>query len=156
MSSRICLILAAVFGFLAVLCGAFGAHFLSDTGYLEHKYADMDPRQVSGTQLTAAYKYYQDFQTGVRYHMWHALALMAVGVWKHQRESRALSIAAWSFSVGITLFSGALYLLVIGGPRFGGIPWGAVAPLGGTALMAGWTAVLFAAVRQPRNTRTRE
>jgi len=152
MSSRICLILATLFGFLAVLCGAFGAHFLSDTGYLGRKYAEMDPKQVSGMLLTASYKYYQDFQTGVRYHMWHALALMVVGLWKHQRQSRALSVAAWSFTVGIILFSGALYLLVIGGPRFGGIPWGAVAPFGGAALLVGWISALVAAVRQPRST----
>ncbi|MCH2200725.1 MAG: DUF423 domain-containing protein [Fuerstiella sp.] len=153
MSSRTCLILAALFGFLAVLCGAFGAHFLSDTGYLERKYIGMDPKQVSGMLLTASYKYYQDFQIGVRYHMWHALALMAVGLWKHQGQSRALSVAAWSFTVGITLFSGALYLLVIGGPRFGGIPWGAVVPFGGTALLVGWISALVAAIRPLRRTR---
>lgn len=148
MSSRTCLILAAVFGFLAVLLGAFGAHGLSDTGYLERKYAATDPRIVASMHLTAAYKYYLDFQTAVRYHMWHALALLAVGLWKRQQDSRALSAAAWSFTAGIMLFCGALYLLVIGGPRFLGIAWGAVAPLGGTALLMGWIAVLAAACLQ--------
>ena len=120
MSSRACLILGTLFGFLAVLLGAFGAHGLSgsDPGYLAEKYADMEPKVVAGYQLSAAYKYYIDYQTSVRYHMWHALALLGVGLWKRQQESRALSVAAWAFFVGITLFSGALYMLVIAGPRF--------------------------------------
>ena len=149
MSSRTCLILATLFGFLSVFLGAFGAHVLSDTGYLERKYVELQPKQVSGMTLPAAYKYYQDFQTSVRYQMWHALALMGIGLWKYQRDSTFLSLAAWSLTVGIVFFSGALYLLVIGGPQYGGIPWGRIAPIGGIALLVGWIAVLAAACRQP-------
>ena len=154
MSSRSCLIVATLFGCLAVLLGAFGAHGLSSPdGHLERSYAQTGVKTVAGMTLTAPYKYYQDFQTSVRYHMWHALALVAVGLWKRQQESKALSVAAWSFTIGILLFSGALYLLVIGGPRFGGIPWGAVAPFGGTALVVGWIAALVAAWQQSTGTR---
>ncbi len=151
MSSRTCLILAALFGFLAVLLGAFGAHGLSDTGYLERSYAEMDPKKVSGMHLTASYKYYLDFQTSVRYHMWHALALLCIGLWKRHQDSKWLSVAAWSFVTGIVLFSGVLYVLVIGGPHFGGITWGKVAPIGGTALLIGWITMLVAACQKQTN-----
>lgn len=149
MSFRTCLILASAFGFFAVMLGAFGAHGLSgQDGYLQRKYADTEPKEIAGMHVTAPWKYYQDFQTGVRYHMWHTLALLAIGLWKRQSESRSLSVAAWAFTIGIVLFSGALYLLVIGGPRFAGIPWGAIAPFGGTALLVGWIAALTAACQQ--------
>jgi len=149
MSSRTCLILASLSGFAAVALGAFGAHGLADTGYLEDRYAEMELKEVVGMQMTAGYKYYLDFQTSVRYHMWHTLALFGIGVWKRQIDSKSLSVAAWMFTSGITLFSGALYVLVLGGPRFFGIPWGAVAPLGGTALLIGWLATLIAACQKP-------
>ncbi len=145
MSARTCLRLAALFGFLAVFMGAFGAHGLSDSGYLERRYADVDPKTVASWELPAAYKSYLDFQTAVRYHMWHALALLAVGLWKQRTSSRALSTAAWMFSAGIVLFCGSLYVLVIGGPHFGNIRWGLVAPLGGTALLIGWISLLITA-----------
>lgn len=149
MSSRTCLILATAFGFLAVMLGAFGAHGLSGKdGYLQKKYAETEPKDIAGMNAPASWKYYQDFQTGVRYHIWHTLALLAIGLWKRQSDSKALSVAAWAFTIGIVLFSGALYLLVIGGPRFAGVPWGAVAPFGGTALLVGWIAALTAACRQ--------
>ena len=147
MTQRICLILATVLGFLAVFMGAFGAHILSDTGYLEGKYAEAEKKQVNGMLLTAAYKYHLDFKTAVRYHMWHALALLGIGLWMRADRSRVLSTAAWFFVGGIVLFSGSLYVLVIGGPRFAGIPWGLVAAGGGTGLLIGWAAVFVAAWR---------
>ncbi len=151
MSSRCCLILATMFGFLAVLLGAFGAHGLGDKdGYLQRKYESAEPKSVAGLELPASYKYYEDYRTAVRYHMWHALALLGVGLWKRRQESKSLSMAAWAFTVGILLFSGALYVLVVGGPRLGGIPWGMVAPFGGTALLVGWVAALTAAYRMNR------
>ena len=69
LSARTCLTLAAVFGFLAVLLGAFGAHGLSDSGYLERQFADTEPKTVSGMSFPASYKYLQDFRTNVRYHI---------------------------------------------------------------------------------------
>ncbi|MEQ9408171.1 MAG: DUF423 domain-containing protein [Fuerstiella sp.] len=147
MSVRTCLILASVFGFLAVLLGAFGAHGLADSGFLEKKYADLDAKNAAGMKLPASYKYLQDYQTAVRYHMWHALALFGIGLLQLRQPSRAGSVAAWSFTGGMLLFSGALYVLVIGGPKFAGVPWGLVAPIGGTLLLAGWAALIVAVAR---------
>lgn len=138
MSARTCLTLAAILGFLAVLFGAFGAHGLSDTGYLERQYADYEAKNVAGHTLPASYKYLQDFRTGVRYHMWHALAMFGTGLLMLHRTSRLLSAAAWCFAGGIMLFSGALYVLVICGPKFAGVTWGLVAPIGGTLQLVGW------------------
>ena len=149
MSARTCLILASLFGFLGVLLGAFGAHGLSDTGFLERKYAEMAPKNVAGMELPAAYKYLQDFRTGVRYHMWHALALFGVGLLMRTHPSKLLSAAAWAFVGGILLFSGALYILVICGPAWGGIRWGLVAPVGGTLQLIAWVLLTIAVARLP-------
>lgn len=142
MSSRTCLTLAALFGFCAVLFGAFGAHGLSGgdsrPGFLERKYEDSPPKKVAGMELPASYKYLQDFGTGVRYHMWHSLALLGVGLLMRQVSSKLLSSAAWCFVAGILLFSGALYVLVVCGPDWLGIKWGLVVPIGGTLQLLGW------------------
>lgn len=138
MNARICLFLAAVLGFVAVGLGAFGTHGLSDKPYLQQKYADLPPKTIAGYDVPASYKYFQDYRTAVRYHMWHALALLAVGILLKGSSPKSLRAAAWCFLLGIVLFSGSLYLLVLAGPRWGGIPWGAVTPVGGTLLLAGW------------------
>lgn len=150
MSARQCLVATAVLGFFAVFLGAFGAHGLKDTKFLENKYADVEAKNYAGQMLPASYKYMLDFETGVRYHMWHTLALGLTGLQMQRQNSRALGIAAWCFLLGILFFSGALYLLVIGGPRFAGIPWGAVAPIGGTLQLTGWLVLAFALWRQAR------
>lgn len=151
MSSRTCLLLSAIFGGLAVLLGAFGAHGLSDTRYLEEKYADTDARNLQGLSVPASHKYMRDFETGVRYHMWHALALGITGLLLRSAPGRVLSAAAWCFTCGVVLFSGALYVLVIAGPRAGGIPWGLVAPIGGTLLIAGWVCLGIGIAVSPRS-----
>jgi len=143
MSPRVCVCLASVLGFLAVVMGAFGAHGLKDTGFLQKKYADTEPKNIAGLSVPASYKYLRDFETGVEYHMSHSLALAITGLLMIRRPSAFLSIAAACFVLGILLFSGSLYILVIGGPRWLGIPWGLVAPLGGTLQLLGWMA-LFA------------
>lgn len=148
MSPRLCLTLAACFGFLAVLLGAFGAHGLSNgrgskPGFLESKYGDTEPKSVAGMQLPASYKYMQDFQTGVRYQMWHSLALFGVGLLMLRFPSTMLSVSAWCFAGGIVFFSGALYVLVICGPKFGGITWGLIAPIGGTLQLLGWASLAY-------------
>ncbi|MFO0977637.1 MAG: DUF423 domain-containing protein [Planctomycetaceae bacterium] len=138
MSGRFCVILAAVFGFVGVALGAFGAHGLNDTKYLEKKYAAMEPKNVAGQMIPASVKYYNDFRTGVEYHMTHTLALLGCGVLLFRCRSRLIAGAAWCFVGGIVLFSGALYVLVILGPKWLGIPWGMVAPIGGTLQLIGW------------------
>ncbi len=142
MSARMCLTLAATFGFLAVLTGAFGAHGLSGSdsrpGFLERKYADTPPKKIAGMEQPASFKYLQDFRTGVRYQMWHALALFGVGLLMRQRPSKLLNATAFCFVGGILLFSGALYVLVVCGPKWCGVTWGLVAPIGGTLQLLGW------------------
>lgn len=147
MSGRMCLCLAGCLGFLAVFLGAFGAHFLKDKEFLTNKYANMEPKIVAGHSIPASYKYAQDFETGVEYHMVHVLAMLATGLLMLQQPSRCLSVAAWCFLGGIVLFSGALYMLVIGGPRWLGVPWGMVAPIGGTLQLIGWLALTSGAFR---------
>ena len=149
MNARVCLSLAAVSGFVAVLLGAFGAHGLNDTKFLENKYADMAPKTVAGFSVPASFKYFRDFETGVDYQLTHTAALLACGLLMQHRPSRVLSVAAWCFLGGILCFSGALYLLVMAGPRWAGIPWGAIAPIGGTLQLAGWLALAVACLRLP-------
>ena len=99
--------------FAGIALGAFGAHAL---------------RSRVGPDLLAT------FETGVRYHLYHALALLACA-WALERwPAPQLSWAAWLFVTGIVLFSGSLYALTLTGARW----WGAVTPLGGIAFLAGW------------------
>jgi uncharacterized membrane protein YgdD (TMEM256/DUF423 family) len=84
------------------------------------------------------------WQTGVQYHLWHALALVLVGLCASiLLESAWLRAAGWLLVAGIALFSGSLYALALGAPKW----LGAVAPIGGTALVLGWLALAVAAVR---------
>lgn len=147
MSSKTCLMTAAVLGFLAVFFGAFAAHGLKDSGYLERQFATTESKSLAGLKVPAAYKYLVDFETGVRYHMWHALALAVTGLMMQRARSTSLTIAAGCFVAGIVAFSGSLYVIALGGPRFGGITWGLIAPLGGTLLLIGWMALLVGAWR---------
>ncbi|MBI3574394.1 MAG: DUF423 domain-containing protein [Gammaproteobacteria bacterium] len=112
------LLLGAANAALAVLLGAFGAHSLKT-----HLVADM----------MAVY------QTGLQYHLFHALGLLAVGLAAlHLSDSKWLRWSGWLMLAGIFIFSGSLYLLSITGLRW----LGAVTPLGGITFIAAW--VLFA------------
>ena len=105
--------LGALLGGLAVAAGAFGAHGL---------------RGRLRSELLSA------FETGARYQMYHALALLAVALLLSHRESGAIRGAGWCFAGGTLVFSGSLYLLALTGSTW----WGAVTPLGGVALVVGW------------------
>ena len=100
-------------GLLAVVLGAFGAHGL-------HQLAPGADRSV--------------FDTAVEYHAWHALALLATGFAAERFGGRWLTAAGWLFVAGILLFSGSLYALTLGAPRW----LGPVTPVGGLSLLAGW------------------
>ena len=116
MISRICIILCGFYGFLAVAGGAFGAHALKSR---------LSP------------EYLAVFETAIRYALFHALALLAVGALARQSESRSLRVAGWAFAAGVPLFSGSLVLLV-----GTGLKWlGAVTPLGGLCFLIGWAAL---------------
>ncbi len=112
----------ALFAGLAVAAGAFGAHALR---------AELTPERLAV------------FETGARYQMYHALALVAVGLLAGRSETGLLHAAAYLFAAGIVLFSGSLYALVLTDT-----PWlGAVAPVGGVCFLAGWGALVWAALR---------
>ena len=141
MSGRCWLLLGAILGGLSVGLGAFAAHGLD--GVFVKNYAGQT-RVVAGETVPLAKKFLNDFKTGAEYQMTHSLALLAVGLLCERRASRSLSIAGWSFTLGIVLFSGSLYILTLTGVT----KWGMVTPLGGVAFLVGWTALAVAAVRQ--------
>ena len=120
--------LGAVLGGVAVAVGAFGAHGLQG--------------RVSPEMLNV-------FEVGVRYQMYHALALVLLGLFAGRGPSPApievppgVGPAAWLFLAGIVLFSGSLYALVLTGTRW----LGAITPLGGLAFIAGWLLLARAAL----------
>lgn len=106
---------------LAVAAGAFAAHGLRER---------LDARAL------------EVFETGARYHMYHALALIAAGV-VASSAVRGAQIAGWIFQAGIVLFCGSLYALALTGAK--GL--GAVTPLGGLAFLVGWLWLAWAAWR---------
>jgi uncharacterized membrane protein YgdD (TMEM256/DUF423 family) len=121
---RIWLFIAAVNGGLAVLCGAFAAHGLSGR---------LTPDALG------------IFETGARYHMYHALAMGLAALLLRERPSWRASAAAQLFLTGIVLFCGSLYALALTGDRMMGF----VTPIGGIAFVAGWLFLALAALRQP-------
>lgn len=120
---RFFFLLGSFFAGLSVVLGAFGAHALRDR---------LEERLLA------------NFETGARYQMYHALALLAVA-WAISRfpASQLLVIAGWLFLAGIVIFSGSLYLLALTGQRW----LGAITPFGGVAFLAGWVCLLLAALR---------
>lgn len=112
--------IAAVFGALAVMLGAFGAHALAPI-LAQH-----------GREAT--------YETAVKYHFYHSLALLMTGILIYQfPDSRKLRTGAWLFIAGTVIFSGSLYLLC-----FTGATWlGAITPFGGTAFILGWLFLVF-------------
>lgn len=120
---RLFFILGSVLGGLSVALGAFAAHGLRD--------------RIETAMLA-------NFETGARYQMYHAFALLAVA-WAAQRwpASPLPPIAGWLFVAGIVLFSGSLYTMALTGQRW----LGAVTPLGGVAFLAGWALLAYTAWR---------
>jgi len=112
------LLAAALLGAAGVALGAFGAHGLR---------ARLDARGL------------EVWETAVRYHVVHAVALLALALSPYAAQLR---MAGWLFAAGIALFSGSLYALALGGPRW----LGPVTPLGGLALLAGWLWIARAAL----------
>lgn len=123
---QIFLAIAAILGGLSVAGGAFASHALQD-------------------QLTA--RAIEVFGTGIRYQMYHALALLAVAILLGLTKGAVswLTAAGWLFVAGIVLFSGSLYLISLVGMK----AVGPVTPIGGVALMAGWGCLAIAAFRLP-------
>ena len=109
---------------LGVLLGAFGAHGLRG--------------RVTPEMLAV-------FETGVRYHLVHGLALLAVAWATTRWPNTWISASGWLFVAGIVVFSGSLYLLSISGVR----GRGAITPIGGLCFVAGWLILALSAMRAP-------
>jgi len=118
---RTLLLAGALCGFTGVALGAFGAHGL---------------RSRLSPEMLAV------FETGVRYHVYHALAVVATAAVAARLPGRAVPAAGWLFVLGILLFSGSLYLLALTGMT----RLGAVTPIGGLAFLIGWALLAFAAI----------
>ncbi len=122
-TAKLFLLLGSASALLAVLLGAFGAHALKS--------------KLSTDMLTI-------FQTGVQYHFYHALGLLAVGFIATQiPDSAAIKWSGWLMFIGIVIFSGSLYLLSITGQRW----LGAITPIGGVAFIAAWALLVYAIYR---------
>jgi uncharacterized membrane protein YgdD (TMEM256/DUF423 family) len=117
------LFLGSLSAMLAVALGAFGAHAL----------------RASITPLRLV-----TFETGVRYQMYHALALILVALLTAHLPKRLSAAAGWLFVAGTLFFSGSLYALALTGTR----SWGAVAPIGGVCFLAGWICLAWTAIAQ--------
>lgn len=113
----------AISAVVAVALGAFAAHGLR---------ARLDP------ELLAV------FETGARYQMYHAFALLAVGILVERKASRLLSASGILFLAGTLLFSGSLYALALTGTRL----LGAITPFGGACFLAGWLCLAAAVWRR--------
>jgi uncharacterized membrane protein YgdD (TMEM256/DUF423 family) len=121
---RTFLLIGAVLGFLGVSFGAFGAHALRN--------------RLSPEMLAV-------FETGVRYQMYHAFAVLIVAAaMGHIGNTRLLALAGWFFFAGVLLFSGSLYALALTGVGI----LGAVTPFGGLLFLLGWACLaVFALLR---------
>lgn len=125
-AARTFLILGAANAALVVILGAFGAH---------------------GLRLRLTPEMMAIYQTGVQYHVFHSLGLLAVGLTLTQLpESKLLKSSGWLMLAGIFIFSGSLYLLSITGLR--GL--GAVTPLGGIAFIAAWISFVVAIMKNKK------
>ncbi len=119
---------------LGVIAGAVAAHGLDER--LESVHGANPPVKKLTGEIPAAAKALDDFRIGVRYHVWHALGMIAVGLAGSLAGARnwPLQVAGICFGLGIIGFSGALYgLAVTGNPGFG-----IAAPTGGTLMIVGW------------------
>jgi uncharacterized membrane protein YgdD (TMEM256/DUF423 family) len=119
---RLFFIAGSISAFLAVALGAFAAHGLRN--------------KLTPEMLTI-------FETGVRYQMYHALALLGVAWASTRWPGGSITAAGWLFILGTIIFSGSLYLL-----SFTGVRWlGAITPIGGAAFLLGWLLLAWGAWR---------
>ncbi len=131
----------AVLAGLAVVTGAFAAHGLE--GHLLKLY-DGVTKEVLGETISGASKYLADFKTAAEYQMYHALALLALGLFPTSASPRLINVAGWSFLVGIMLFSGSLYVLALTGIT----KLGMITPIGGVLFLVGWVCMALAVRRK--------
>lgn len=125
MNPRLWFICGAVLAALGVGNGAFAAHGLEDR--LKKSYTD---EAVLARRI-------EQYETGVRYQMYHSAGMLIVGLTAARRKSKMLDFAGFSFLAGIILFSGVLYLLV----ATNNTKLGMIVPIGGVAFVVGWLAL---------------
>ena len=118
---RTFLLAGALAGFVGVAFGAFGAHGLRS--------------RLSAEMLAV-------FETGVRYQMYHAFAILIVALAAARLDGWLIRGAGWSFTAGIVIFSGSLYVLALTGVT----TLGAVTPIGGLLFLVGWGLLIAAAI----------
>ncbi len=116
------LIAGALLGFIGVALGAFGAHMLKDK---------LPPHLLNVMEI------------GVRYQLFHAVLIVALSAVASVYNPQWMAGAGWLFVLGAVLFSGSLYLLALTGIK----QWGAVTPVGGITLLAGWVCILIGACK---------
>lgn len=121
---RTYLLIGALLALLGVMLGAFGAHSLKNI---------LDANALA------------TFEVGVRYQLYHALAVIVLGGLAAQANLRWCRRAALLFIVGCVLFSGSIYLLALTGMKW----LGPVTPLGGVCFMAGWVALVIGLIKGP-------
>ncbi|WP_018923238.1 DUF423 domain-containing protein [Salsuginibacillus kocurii] len=120
---KVLIILGAINAGIVVAIGAFGAHGLEG--------------RISDRML-------ENYQTGVQYHMFHALGIILIGlVAAFAGSSGLLTWAGWVMFVGILFFSGSLYTMALTGQTW----LGAITPIGGLAFIAGWLLLVFAVIK---------
>lgn len=120
---RLFFALGAVFGFLGVALGALGAHALAPR---------LTPERL------------QTYELAARYQIFHALAFFAVAWASTRWPGGSAPAAGWFMTIGILLFSGSLYVLSLGGPR-----WAAfITPFGGVSFLIGWALLFWLAAVQ--------
>lgn len=126
MTGKTGIFLAGLYGLLGVAAGAFGAHGLKS--------------RVDANML-------EIWKTGAQYQQLHAAVLLAVAIWalhsSHGQPTPLHSVAMTLLVVGMTIFSGTLYAMTLGGPRF----LGAITPLGGLCLLGAWATIALIGLR---------
>lgn len=119
---KLFVVLGSINAFLAVALGAFGAHGLKN--------------KLTADMLSI-------YETGVQYHMYHALGLVLVGILAHWAAPGTLNWAGWLMFFGIIFFSGSLYILSMTGIKI----LGAITPIGGVLFLISWIMVAYAAIK---------
>ena len=120
---KLFILIGSLNALIGVALGAFGAHGLKS--------------KVAPEMLTV-------WNTAVQYHLIHALGLLLIGILAHLMPAAPLiKSGGWSILLGILLFSGSLYALVLTGIK----PLGIITPFGGVAFLIGWLLVAIAAWR---------
>jgi uncharacterized membrane protein YgdD (TMEM256/DUF423 family) len=142
------IICGAVLGGFSVALGAFGAHGLESALRGAKKPAgtggsvDVEPSSAAkqGLAEPELAKRLAQWETAARYHMYHALAILAAAWLLTRGGGPAANVAGWCFLLGVLIFSGCLYALVLSGARV----LGAIVPVGGVLLIVGWVALAIA------------